>query len=130
MDSKRMFETEQSPKTPFILLNPEGKLEIRGKSIPENSVEFYQPVFSWIENYMGSPAGSTVLDVQLDYFNTSSAKILADIFRKLEQLNETKKTLVTINWHYNDQDDDMLEAGEDYKSITHVPFNLIPFTKD
>ena len=33
---------EESAKTPYILMDPEkGVIEIKGRSIPENSVEFY-----------------------------------------------------------------------------------------
>lgn len=126
----KTYEAEQTPKTPFIELNAEtGSFKIRGKSIPENSVLFYKPLFEWLDNYIQTPSKSTVLDIQLDYFNTSSAKIFADLFRKLEGLQSSAKSEVLINWQYNDIDDDMQEAGEDYKSISKVNFNLVSFTK-
>jgi hypothetical protein len=104
-----------------------GIFEFRGKSIPENSIEFYKPFFSWLDEYSAAPAPKTEVNIQLDYFNTSSAKVLADIFKKFETLNQSGKTQVTINWRHNEEDDDMLEAGEDYKSISNLPFNLIAF---
>lgn len=126
----QLLQIEQSPKTPLIEFNPEtGVFEMKGKSIPENSVLFYKPVFEWLESYMQTPAQNTTLNIQLDYFNTSSAKILADLFKKLDNFQSTGKSAVLINWQYNDQDEDMLEAGEDYKSISKVNFNLVPFTK-
>lgn len=125
----KIFHAEQSSKTPLIELNPEtGVFEIRGKSIPENTVIFYKPMFEWIDSYSLDPVPQTAFDIQLDYFNTSSAKILADILRKMEKLHASGKSSVTINWRYQDIDDDMLEAGEGFQSITKVPFNLISFT--
>lgn len=125
---EKFFKTEQSPKTPFIECNSEtGICQLKGKSIPENSVLFYKPLFEWLDNYSQAPASDTTLNLQLDYFNTSSAKILADLFKKLENLQNSNKSKVLINWHYNEEDDDMLEAGEDYKSICKVTFNLQSF---
>jgi hypothetical protein len=124
------FTTEQSPKTPFIEFDPgSGMFTMKGKSIPENTVSFYKPVFDWLNGYAANPAKTTTINMQLDYFNTSSAKIFSDLFSYLEKLQESGKSQVVVNWHYNDEDDDMLEAGEDYKSITKVAFHLMPFTK-
>ena len=125
----KIFEVERAVRTPLIYLNSEtGILEFKGKSIPENTVLFYEPVFEWIDMYMLTPFRTTTLNVQLDYFNTSSAKIYADLFKKMEILHSSSKSEVTVNWYYEDIDDDLLEAGESYQSITKVPFNLIPFT--
>lgn len=124
------FTAEQSPKTPLINFDaPSGVFELKGKSIPENSVLFYKPLFEWLDNYVQHPAPKTILNIQLDYFNTSSSKCIVDLFKKLEQITKNAKGESEINWLYDDQDDDMLEAGEDYKSIIKMPFNLVSFTK-
>ena len=71
---------EESIKTPSITFNPNtGVLEIKGKSIPENSLEFYKPIFEWLEVYSKTPAANTEVHVRMDYFNTSSSKCLLDI---------------------------------------------------
>ncbi|MFN6084931.1 MAG: DUF1987 domain-containing protein, partial [Fluviicola sp.] len=101
-----------------------GKLELRGRSIPENSVEFYKPLNEWIENYGASPAGETSVDVKLEYFNTSSSKCILDLFKKLEAIAGSK-TNVTVNWFFEEDDEDMEEAGQDYKAIIGLPFNII-----
>ena len=116
---------EGSPKTPTIKFNPEeGKLLIQGRSIPENSVDFFQPVYDWIDNYSENPQDETVMDVKLEYFNTSSSKCILDVFKKLEKINSDGSD-VTINWHYEEDDEDMLEAGEDYQAIINIPFKMI-----
>ena|ERR1700741_302791 len=127
---QKIFTTEQTPKTPFAEFDPgSGMFTLKGKSIPENTVAYYRPVFDWLNEYEAAPAKTTTVNLQMDYFNTSSAKIFADFFSFLERLQSEKKSEVVVNWHYNSEDDDMLEAGEDYKSITKVTFNLIPFTR-
>ena len=124
------YTRQESAKTPFIELDSEtGMFEFRGLSIPENSLRFYTPLFEWMEKYCQSPHATTVLNFYLDYFNTSSATVFADLFEKLDLLYSSGKSEITINWHHQDTDTDMLEAGEDYKSITKIPFNFVSYEK-
>jgi hypothetical protein len=116
---------EGSAKTPSVTFNAgEGKLELKGRSIPENSVEFYKPLNDWIDSYGSSPKAATVVDIKLEYFNTSSSKCILDLFKKLEGING-KGTEVSINWYFEEDDEDMEEAGEDYQAIISLPFKII-----
>ncbi|HDP74780.1 MAG TPA: DUF1987 domain-containing protein [Bacteroidales bacterium] len=120
-----LLNIEGTPKTPTVILNPStGVIEIKGRSIPENSIEFYRPVVEWLDEYIKNPQPNTVVNVQLEYFNTSSSKCVLDVFKKLEVLKKNKKDVI-INWYYEEDDEDMLEAGEDYESIIKVPFKMI-----
>ncbi len=116
---------EPTSKTPKVRLDADAKVfEIEGRSIPENSTEFYKPVFDWLDNYSGNANPETIFHFKLEYFNTSSSKCILDIFRKLEKLHESGSK-VTIKWHYEEDDEDMQEAGEDYESIVKVPVELV-----
>lgn len=118
------LKLEASAKTPAVLFDSVmGKLELRGRSIPENSIEFYRPLNEWIDQYANTPKEQTVIDVKLEYFNTSSSKCILDLFKKLERLNGSSE--VQINWYFELDDEDMEEAGEDYKAIINLPFNMI-----
>ncbi len=120
-----LIRIEGTPKTPTIVMNPDsGVIDIKGRSIPENSIEFYKPIVDWLDEYAGSPAAKTIVNVQLEYFNTSSSKCILDVFKKLEVLKKNQNDVV-INWYYEEDDEDMLEAGEDYESIIKVPFKMI-----
>ena len=111
-----------TPKTPTVnFISSEGLLEIKGRSIPENSIEFYKPLIDWIESYAQQPNDASNVNIQLEYFNTSSSKCILDLFKKLEAINKT----ITINWYYEEDDEDMLEAGEDYEAIINIPFKMI-----
>jgi SiaC family regulatory phosphoprotein len=116
---------EGSPKTPTIEFKPsDGHLLVRGRSIPENSIEFYRPLLEILEAYNGNSQPTTKIDIQLEYFNTSSSKCILDVFKKLEAINSGSSE-VTINWFYEEDDEDMLEAGEDYQAIINIPFKMI-----
>ncbi|MBE0678329.1 MAG: DUF1987 domain-containing protein [Bacteroidales bacterium] len=116
---------EGTPKTPSIKFDAkDGVFEIKGRSIPENSVEFYKPLNEWLDNYMQIPLDKTVVNIRLEYFNTSSSKCILDVFKRLESIHRSKHD-VEINWFYEEDDEDMLEAGEDYDSIIKVPFKMI-----
>ena len=66
----------------------------------------------------------TKVNIQLEYFNTSSSKCILDVFKKLEAIHKAKNEVI-INWYYEEDDEDMLEAGEDYESIIRVPFKMV-----
>ncbi|MFC2123744.1 DUF1987 domain-containing protein [Bacteroidota bacterium] len=118
------FILEETSKTPKIIFKPKsGLFEISGKSIPENSAQFFDPVISWINEYISNPAATTTMIIKLEYFNTSSSKYLVEIFRKLEVLVKSGKE-VLIKWFYEEEDEDMLESGEDFKEIIKVPVEL------
>ena len=115
---------EGTPKTPTVNFDPaKGHIEIKGRSIPENSIEFYKPLIDWLEQYLSTPAKLTEVNIQLEYFNTSSSKCILDVFKKLEAIYKSGNEVV-INWFYEEDDEDMLEAGEDYQSIIKVPFKM------
>ena len=114
-----------SPKTPTVHFDAgTGILELRGRSIPENSIEFYKPLIDWIDAYARDPKPVTQLRVQLEYFNTSSSKCILDLFKKLEHVRSSGNE-VQVLWHYETDDEDMLEAGEDYQAIISLPFKMI-----
>lgn len=116
---------EGSAKTPAVSFDStSGILELKGRSIPENSVEFYKPLNDWIDTYSSSPKEKTVVDIKLEYFNTSSSKCILDLFKKLERISQ-KGTEVHVNWYFEQDDEDMEEAGEDYQAIIKLPFKMI-----
>ena len=112
-------------KTPTVLFDSEnGVMELKGRSIPENSIEFYKPIVESLDDYAKGPKDKTKVEIQLEYFNTSSSKCILDLFKKLEAIHKGGNE-VAINWYYEEDDEDMLEAGEDYDAIIDLPFKLI-----
>ena len=113
---------EGTAKTPTVDFKSAGELLIKGRSIPENSIEFYKPLIDWIAAYSDNPKENTLVNIQLEYFNTSSSKCIIDVFKKLESIIDST---VSVKWYYEEDDEDMLEAGEDYEAIIDLPFEMI-----
>lgn len=119
------LNVEGSAKTPAVnFVYNGGSMELKGRSIPENSVEFYQPLNECIDSYSSNPKKKTILDSKLEYFNTFSSKCILDLFEKLENLNG-EATDVIVNWYLEQDDEDVEEAGEVYQAIIGLPFNTI-----
>jgi hypothetical protein len=121
-----MEELRISPtkNTPEIILNPEGIIKIRGRSIHENVRDFFAPVEDWISVYIESPAELTCVDMNLEYFNSASAKVFIHILQKITYVTLKHKKFI-FNWYYEDGDEDILERGEYFASVLDVSFVFI-----
>lgn len=116
---------EESSKTPYIYMDADkGLIEIKGRSIPENSIEFYKPLINWLTEYSEQEQKTTQIKIKLEYFNTSSSKCILDLFKRLEQMYRNGWT-IEIYWYYDEDDEDMFESGEDYQSILTCPISLV-----
>ena len=111
--------------TPGIKLDAANDIfEISGRSLPEDVVKFYKPILDWLDEYAQSPNEETVFDFKLSYFNTASSKIILDIMMKLEEIHNGGHN-ITIKWYYPSEDEDMMEAGEEYADIVDIPIELV-----
>lgn len=122
-----ILKIEGQELTPKVTLDPSaGLLQLTGRSIPANAVEFYAPVIDWIKEYSENPASETTLLVNLEYFNTSSSKKMWDIMKQLKFLQDAGKTIVKVEWHYEEDDEDLRDAALEYEKILGLNFKLIP----
>jgi hypothetical protein len=120
-----LLKIESSEDNPRIVLDRESNiLEISGRSLPEDVNTFYEPMMSWIEEYAKDPLDTTVFNFKLTYFNTASSKIILDILTQFEEMIEEGHQ-VLVRWHYPEEDEDMMEAGEEYSEMVDVPFEMV-----
>lgn len=122
MKSLKVERTKQTPEINFDA--KKGILQISGRSIPENTFEFYDPLLTWINGYILEPNEKTIIKIQLEYFNTSSSKYILEILKKLKKLHIDNKN-VQVEWYYEEDDEEMMETGEDYKDLIQIPFEII-----
>ena len=117
MEILNLEGTEDTPKIIFDKNN--GIFEISGRSLPEDSAEFYQPVLEWIGEYAGAPNGETEFVFKLEYFNTASSKMILDVMYALEDIDGIK-----ISWYFHEDDEDMEEAGQEFSELVEIPFDF------
>lgn len=124
MANKRFHidRTDTSPQIDLDLDN--GVLEFVGRSLPHNSEQFYSRVYHWLEEYLIEPQVETTVNMKLDYLDTSSSKHLYNIFQKLDAVSERGQK-VSVNWHFESGDDEMVETGKDYQSFFSIDFKFI-----
>ena len=121
----KILTREATPVTPMIKFNPEnGLMEIQGRSIPNDSDDYWMPILSWFEGYMNHPQDETIFKVNLDYFNISSSKRILFLLYKLNELIDAGKK-VRVIWEYRTEDEDMFEVGQDYAYMVKVPFEFV-----
>lgn len=124
---------------PTIMLNHvDNKFSISGESRPENPLKYYEPVFKWFNDYFNylyvlNDIGTTnnnvtkKLKIDLEYFNSTSAKVLFDLFSLLKNTGLEKfKINFEIDWLYFVDDLDMLEAGKEMEDMCGLKFNYNP----
>ena len=114
-------ETLETPAISFDVTN--GNLLIEGRSIIQDSNQFYEPLITELTKCVKSPLGKMEIDFKLEYFNTTSSKSILNVLKVLGEINAVNNEVV-INWHYEEGDEDVLEIGEDFSSMINFPFNL------
>lgn len=121
---KRVY-IEATEITPYVDLDPDtGHLTLKGKSIPDNPLQFYMPMIEWADKYAKSPAKSTLLDVHLEYINSSSAKYLLEFMKRIEILKDKENANARVVWKYDEGDENMQEEGTDYDALIDLPFTF------
>lgn len=117
--------------TPEISYDPDNSvLSIKGSSFPENTYNFYQPIFSWLNEFLDrNDFQNLKVHLDLTYYNSSSSKVFMNLFHLLEEHYNAGKSLM-INWYYDPEDQDSLEEGEDFGvGLEALPFHLVPKPK-
>ncbi|MBC7694485.1 MAG: DUF1987 domain-containing protein [Burkholderiales bacterium] len=122
--------------TPGIILDKQKHyIEFTGDSRPENVKMFFEPVLNWISEYMNhiyffsnesSKKINIIVDFKFEYFNSSSAKYIIDIINALTKIKSTNKNVdLCLNWCYEEDDDDIKDAGQEFVKITGIPMSFI-----
>ena len=110
-------------RTPLMEISG-SSCRIVGECYPENIQEFSSPVMTELKSVVPD-SGSYTVELELFYFNSSSAKFFFDFFEFFEEKAEAGLT-VNVNWNYRLDDDTMLEAGEDFaEDMIKCKFELV-----
>ncbi len=124
--------TEDSPEIEFDI--KKNNFIISGESRPENAGTFYKPIINAIikldlslHNKIHSGDTSNFAFIfKYTYFNSTSAKYIADIFKNIKSLVE-KGHNIEIRWHYDKRDEDMLNSGTEFSEMFDLKFQFIEY---
>ncbi|MBF0336669.1 MAG: DUF1987 domain-containing protein [Nitrospirae bacterium] len=124
MDNLYIEATKVSPRISFDA--GRAVMEISGKSYPENTFDFYGPVMAWLKSYFEqAPTTKTVFNLTITYFNSSSSKLLYDMFDLLEEAQDSGHE-IEINWIHDKENESAEESGMDFKEdFESLRFNLV-----
>jgi hypothetical protein len=118
------FKIEPTQNTPEVILDPSGIIKISGRSMTVCSLSFIASIDEWLEKYTGNPAENTNIIIELEYLNNANIKPYSSLLQKLNTLRIKNKKF-TINWVYEEGDEDIYEKGELLSSLLKYPFNFV-----
>ncbi|MGB0694817.1 MAG: DUF1987 domain-containing protein [Rhodospirillaceae bacterium] len=127
MDSIQIAATQRTPDVQFNF--DANEFSITGESYPENVTDFYGSLMEALETHLESQEGAKVtFKFELVYINSSTAKIVMEIFDLLDQTGE-RGNEVTIIWRIEEEDDNMQELGEEFaEDLESVTFTIETFS--
>lgn len=122
---------EPTFNSPSVILDPESnKFEFSGESRPENVRKFYLPILEWLEKFAteqksnSDRMSSLHVEFNFEYFNSTSAKYILDIFKALNVLNDMGIEIL-VKWLYEEDDEDMLEVGQEMSRMSKLEFEYV-----
>ena len=118
---------EKTTSTPAVDFDPDaGLLRISGESFPENAAKFYAPILAWIAEFAQRPdSPAIVLECDILYFNSSTSKILMNLFDTLEDLVLVGRA-VTVRWFCREDNETDVECGEEFREdLDNLPFEIV-----
>jgi hypothetical protein len=108
---------------PGIIYYPySNKLELVGRSIPENPELIFRRLEEWITLHFEKNTGLDI-NIQLEYINSGSSKYLFDILKILSGYGRSGK-IVNMKWLYDEDDEAILELGEHYRDTAGIPLKI------
>lgn len=95
--------------------------------MPDNSKEYWDEIFKWLDKNIPSimkEHQNFIIDFNIEYFNITFSRYCLSFLEYFQELTTKGNFKVSIVWNYEEDDEDMLEAGEDFQAIFNMPFNL------
>lgn len=115
---------EKTKNTFGVNFQTNGNLELVGSSFPENASEFFSPLIKWLNQYCLEITGKITFAFRFDYLNSSSIKFISEIIDAMEAYHKSGGA-VEGNWYYDENDEDIMEMGEELKEDVSFSFNII-----
>lgn len=120
MENLLIQKTQSSPEINF---NKTGNLLIKGVSNTNDAKKIYGPAIEWVKNFKTLKPAKVNLTLEMHYLNTSSTLAMVEFLKELWTLKALGSKL-EINWCYEEDDEDMLDVGEDLRSSCNCEFKF------
>ncbi len=120
------LEKGKTTSTPYILIDEEKSyMRFEGRSFHENVAEFYRDVNDWLDTYLVKDFVSFTFDFEMNYFNSSTSKLMHNMLTKMNKCASDKKKVI-VNWITTEDNDIIIECGEDFQEdFSSLKFNMI-----
>ena len=119
-----MIDIPATKSTPEIVFSEKDKrLSITGESYPENTFEFFKPVFEWLQETLPS-IDKLTLAVNISYMNSSSTKCMLDILDILGECAQ-QGCDVSVVWYYEADNGRALDIAEEFEEDVEIPFEIV-----
>lgn len=135
----KFIDIKRTDKTPEIVLDTDKRLfQIRGNCLPENIREISSEVTGKYEQFLISTLSGCAEEERSDvfrvhfrmgYFNSAAAKFIADLIM-ISGKYTSKGLNIRLYWYFEEDDHDMLEAGEEISQLVNVPMEFITIVKE
>ncbi len=122
----KKIEIKKTLHQPHVVLDPsDGTMLFEGKSIVPNATEFFGNILDWIREYTSTVSQPKItVDFKLEYFNTASSKMILQLLLLLKEA-ERNGTEILFNWHYYEDDDDMMDIAEEAEMLSELKINYV-----
>lgn len=104
----------------------EGRLVIRGRSIELNQQGWWNRLIQNLNVLQVAASDIRELHIQLEYLNSETNRILMHMFSLVDKINFENGGNIKIKWHYDIQDEIMLEHISLFSSIIDTPIEIVP----
>lgn len=111
-ESLKILPTRDTPEVSFDTFG--GILHIKGRCYPSDAKKFFEPILIWLQEYVDNPiAVSTMVHIDLEYFNTTSGKLILSMFELLNILYR-KNHQTSVKWYEWESDE---EKDDEYSFL-------------
>ncbi len=123
MDTIHIAATESTPE--IILDFNQNEFLIKGESYPENVTKCYGEVFDTLKQHLNSLSQSSfTATFELIYFNSSSVKVIMNLFDILDEC-ACNGNEINIIWNYQEEDETIEEFGEEFgEDLEYAKFTM------
>ena len=120
------LEREGTKTSPYVMIDEANSyIKLQGKSYLEDIFSFFKDINDWLEKYFLSGSAKLTFDCEMEYFNSSTTKMIFNMLRTMDKAAENGAK-VTVNWIADEDDDMIIECGEEFaEDLEHLTFNMV-----